>query len=248
MIKFLPIDSNRAPEAPPQRPTRETIRAKLAEFDPSFQPHSPGFSAALVLIAGRELGHNIDRIARITGVQREVVARMARRLFDNEVWVAGNTLSRWCNNPDDLASFRGDVGVAEGRLCRKVDELGRVEWAPAGHWRKDFTYVAPRNEDQPRAVVYHPHVPVPESEPLYYPEAEDEAEEIEAPVAMEERRGSTVAEDVGPRSAQWLGGAPNSTGDSVEPWNDGPRLAFGDSCSKAVWLGGEVAGVGTSGN
>ena len=248
MISFLPIGSDQAPRSTPHRPTRDTIRAALADLDPSFHPQSPGYSAALVLIAGREVGHNIDRIARLTGVQREVVARMARRLFDNEVWVSGNTLSRWCNNPQDLASFRGDVGVAEGRLCRKVDELGRVEWAPAGHWRKDFTYVAPRNEDQPRAVVYHPHVPVPETEPLYYPDTEDDVEEIEAPPAREDRPGQMLTDHPGPRSAQWLGGSPSSTRDAAEPWSAGPQLAFGDSCSKTVWLGGEVAGVGTSGN
>lgn len=245
MISFLPIGSDQAPRSTPYRPTRETIRARLAELDPSFQPQSPGYSAALVLIAGREIGHNIDRIARLTGVQREVVARMARRLFDNEVWVSGNTLSRWCNNPHDLASFRGDVGVAEGRLCRKVDELGRIEWAPAGHWRKDFSYVAPRNKDQPRAVVYHPHVPVPEAEPLYYPETEDEPEEIEMPVARENRQVQTLRDDAGPRSAQWLGAAPSSTADAAGLWSATPQLAFGDSCSKTVWLGGEVASVGT---
>lgn len=248
MISFLPIDAAPSSQPTPQRPTRESIRAKLAELDPTFQPETAGYSAALVLIAGREVGHNIDRIARLTGVERELVARMARRLFDNEVWVSGNTLSRWCNNVRDLASFRGDVGVAEGRLCRKVDELGRIEWAPAGHWRKDFTYVAPRNEDQPRAIIYHPHVPIPESEPLYYPESEEDEVEVEQPAAVVSRPRQDVSEDPGPRSAQWLGGAPDANVDAAEPWGTGPRLAFGDSCSKTVWLGGEVTAVGTPGN
>lgn len=248
MISFLPIDSDRSAEPTSPRPTRESIRAALAELDPSFHPESPGYPAALVLIAGREVGHNIDRIARLTGVAREEVARMARRLFDNEVWVAGNTVSRWCHNPADLASFRNDVGVAEGRLCRKVDELGRVEWAPAGHWRKDFTYVVPRNEDQPRVVVYHPHVPIPEPEPLYYPDAEEDPDLCEELVQAPEQRAVPVTDDPGPRSAQWLGNAPGTTVDHGEPWNSGPNLTFGESCSNTVWLGGEVAGVGTAGD
>lgn len=233
----------------PKRPTRESIAARTLALDPDLERGSEEFAAASVLVAGNELGHNIDRIARLTGVDREAVARMARRLVDNGVWSSGNTVSHWCDNPDDLASFRRDVAVAEGRLCRRMDEFGQLEWAPQGYWRKDFEYSGPKADTSSHAVRYHPHVEVPESECLFVPEGEYEDEEgpdtDATPTPGEGRVDDASPGGIGHAAAAseaapvWLGG--ESADAAVDEWKAGLPGALGGAEAGAVWLGWEDA-------
>ena len=246
MIGFLTADPER------RRPTRATVTARVLTFDPTLVPGSDSFRAAAVLIAGHEIGHNIDRIARLTGVSREGVARMARRLVDNGVWSAGDTVSRWCDSPDEHDSFLSDVGVAEGKLCRRTDEFGRLEWAPPGYWRKEFEYVGAKGDDSARPVRYYPHVEVPEAECLFVPDDELEGEEAlegesvdtaarpdRAPqrtLASPDPIAEAVPDDV---AHVWMGGdGVERAVDEEDPWQGSLAGALGAPLQDgAVWLG-----------
>jgi hypothetical protein len=114
---------------------REAIRAAR----PGLDPDSPTFHAALVLLAGPGAQFNVHRIARQTGCPGGRAAACARRLFDNGVWGGGRAEYAWSSPADPR--FWDDVGVAEGRLCRRGSGA-RTEWAPAGAWRKAYDYVS----------------------------------------------------------------------------------------------------------
>lgn len=233
-----------------RRSTRATITARVLALDPDLAPGSERFAAALVLVAGHEIGHNIDRIARITGVDREAVARMARRLVDNGVWDSGDTVSHWCDTPGEHGSFRQDVAVAEGRLCRRSDGFAGFEWAPPGYWRKEFEYAGAKGDDPARPVRYHAHVAVPELECLFVPEDERdegdrEGEADEAAGSVEEvmRHPMPPSESTAgllPNDAAhvWLGGdggeRPVDEGDA---WQGDLSGALGRLEGGAVWLG-----------
>jgi len=124
-------------------PDVQAIRRTVAQIRPELNRESLRFRSAVLLLAGPGLRFNIDRMAGRTQTPRAVVAACTRRLFDNGVWHPDGALYSWVS-PDD-PQFWNDVGVAEGRLCRRLDTLGRIEWAPAGVWRKAYAFVAERS-------------------------------------------------------------------------------------------------------
>jgi len=151
----IPVETEPAlttghPFADPLRPERrvpvEVLKARIRRYNGDLEPTSEAFGAALVLISGAEYGHNIDQLARRTGLSRAFVARCARRLIDNGVWHGGRTVAEW--EPRDPASgtFWNDVAVAEGKMCRRVRPDGSLEWAPAGFWNKNFHFLDPEAE------------------------------------------------------------------------------------------------------
>ena len=93
---------------------------------------SPVHMAAVLLLCGREIGQNVDRLARVTGYPREFVARCARRLYDNGVWSAGETVAPWAVDGDIGLAFWSDCQVALGGLCRHADGSGGFEWVAPG--------------------------------------------------------------------------------------------------------------------
>jgi hypothetical protein len=114
------------------------IRMMLAEIRPELSQDSLTFRAAVLLLTGPAAAFNIDRLACRTQMPRSVVAACARRLFDNGVWHPDGPVYAW-QAPDD-PKFWSDVAVAEGQLCRRLDRLGRIEWASAGAWRKAYDF------------------------------------------------------------------------------------------------------------
>jgi hypothetical protein len=118
------------------------FEARIRRYNSDLEHDSIAFRAAVILLAGLEFGHNIDRIARRTGYDRAFVARVARRLTDNGVWKGGVTVADWSSSDEASGTFWNDVAVAEGKMCRRIGAAGQIEWAPAGFWNKDFQYVA----------------------------------------------------------------------------------------------------------
>lgn len=141
---MTPIAESQAP-APGSRvhprQLSEGFREKVSRMSPRLAPDSSEFRAAVLLLAGVEVGHNVDRLARLTGYPPDFVARCARRLYDNGVWRGGETCSPWHDQAGGDEAFWADVRVAVGQMCRRVTETGHLEWAPAGYWRKAFEYV-----------------------------------------------------------------------------------------------------------
>lgn len=233
MISLLPAPPSLLPNDEPSRLTLAEARARVLQLDPEMGPDSASFETALILVAAARIGQNIDRIARFTGITREQVARRARRLVDNGVWCDGATVSRWAQGAGDVEAFRSDVGVAEGRLCRRIDESGEMEWAPHGYWRKHYDYVPPRDGPQPQVVCYHPHVEVPVQDLPYLPATADEGEPEEAPQV--ERTAPPVMAD--PVSADlWLGGEEELVLAEATGWDPGADSTAEELFPDAVWL------------
>jgi hypothetical protein len=139
--------------------TADALRRSLAAvLDVTATPRG-SYEAALVLLASVETPHNVDRIARLLGLPREFVARCGRRLCDNGVWAGGKVFCSW-TYPDAAGSaFWADVTVAEGRLCRRVEEeSGELQWAEPGVWHKNYSLMDPK-ADLRTSVSYE--VPLP---------------------------------------------------------------------------------------
>lgn len=121
-------------------PNVPAIRQTIARIRPELAEDSLSFRAAVLLLVGPALKFNVDRMAGRTNCPRAIAAACARRLFDNGVWQADGSVYTW-KRPDD-EHFWNDVAVAEGKLCRRTDRYGCIEWAPPGAWRKAYDFGA----------------------------------------------------------------------------------------------------------
>lgn len=150
-----------AARLPSVRELEEILNGHAAEI----QPRSEKYQAALLLLAGAVHGHNVDLLSRRTGIARPLVARVARRLIDNGVWQAGKTVADWAVATPLDEAFWNDLAVAEGRMCRRVNEDGSTEWAPAGFWNKNFQFVDPESDARLSSTYLdaNPTVPAPET-------------------------------------------------------------------------------------
>jgi hypothetical protein len=233
MISVAPTadESDRFPLE--KRASLSEVVARVQRMDSTVQPGSSAFEAGVLLQAALHIGHNVDRLSRFTGIRREVVARCARRLVDNGVWHAGNTIAAWTDSPEEADAFRADVAVAEGKLCRRVAEDGQLEWAPQGYWRKHYEYVGPKGVSA-ETVCYHPHVePIQQDFPYIVVEDEEQEEspaEEPAPVGgwLSEAPEEPLAEPV------WLGQS-----EPAEAPEQVPAAVGGETLQMfpdAVWL------------
>jgi hypothetical protein len=142
-----------------ETPSVHELRARISQSDPSLDPGQPAFRAAVVLLAARYVGQNVDRLARYTRVAPGELARFARRLCDNGVWRGSRTHCLWQPDAELGAFFWADVEIALGRMCRRVSE-GVTEWAPAGHWNKSYDFVSPAAASS-TSVLYYDRGPEP---------------------------------------------------------------------------------------
>ena len=219
----------------PQRPafTLSDVAASVQRMNAPAQAGSTTFNAALLLQAASHLGQNVDRLARFTGISREVVARSARRLVDNGVWSGGKTVSSWIDDPEALDDFWADVAVAEGKLCRRVGEDGALEWAPQGYWRKHYEYVGPRGAS-PDAVCYHEHVdPIDQDYPYTIGEEDVAPAAAEAPAEHDGWLVPPPPLEPSPEPV-WLGQSDEPAVQEVPAAVGGGMLVM---FPEAVWLG-----------
>ena len=174
----------------PRRPSLADVRQRVEILDPAAEPSSSRFRTALVLLAAVELGQNVDRLSRFARLERPFVAKCARRLVDNGVWQGGETVGAWTwDLQASRREFWNDVGVAEGKLCRRINDAGEMEWAAAGEWTKHYEYV----ESQERAdlsVRYYErafHDPAPAAPIAAGEEEEEESQATAAAVTQPAR-------------------------------------------------------------
>lgn len=132
----------------------QAVRALIARLAPDLNEDSATYRAAFVMVAGQVVGRAVHRLAVVTGYPSEFVARCARRLVDNGVWPDGLACFE-DGSTEDVESFWLDVGVAEGKFCRRRDETGSLQWAPAGHWWKEFDFALGRTVTE-GVVQYKP--------------------------------------------------------------------------------------------
>jgi hypothetical protein len=131
-------------------PNVPEVKQTIAQVRPDLTVDSATFRAAVLLLTGPSLRFNIDRMAVRTQAPRALVAACTRRLFDNGVWQPDGAVYAWTTADDE--AFWKDVAVAEGQLCRRIDRLGRIEWASAGAWRKPYDFMA--EEKDALSVAY----------------------------------------------------------------------------------------------
>ncbi|HET8654083.1 MAG TPA: hypothetical protein VFL93_01020 [Longimicrobiaceae bacterium] len=186
-------------------PSVHELRARISRSDPTLDPGQPAFRAAVVLLAARHVGQNVDRLARYTRVARGELARFARRLCDNGVWRGSRTHCLWHPDEELGAFFWADVEIALGRMCRRVSE-GFTEWAPAGHWNKSYDFVSPAAASSP-SVLYYDRGPEPTppvaADPVERPPAAQPSSPLPRP-PRESPRGRGVGAEIFP-GATWLG-------------------------------------------
>ncbi|CAN5830053.1 hypothetical protein BH23GEM3_BH23GEM3_03460 [soil metagenome] len=162
------------------KPAARVAPGHLLQADPERNPIASAYWAARVLLAGLDYTQNVDALARRIGCSRNFIARCSRRLIDNGVWQGGQTICDWEGERQLNASFWNDVAVAEGKLCRRVGEDGRLEWAAMGEWTKRYDYVKAEAEPDGLGadyIVLEPYNP-----------------EVEAPLASADHESDTDSE------------------------------------------------------
>lgn len=161
------------------RPARPIDGPRLVKAlgDPDRSPMALTFRASLLLLAAREVGQNVERLAARTGTSRSFVARCARRLLDHGVWADGETVCEWGDEGPAHPSFWNDVAVAEGKMARRTDESGAFEWIPVGDWIKFYEY---RDRSEPTGVHYVPHPRTLPQAPAAWTPAEEVGADLEA--------------------------------------------------------------------
>lgn len=94
-------------------------RTIVKEMDPNLSEEDGAFAAAMVLIAATQVGTKADRIAKRTGLKREVVRAYNRRLREQGVFIKnGKIACEWFDKKTGGIAFWMDVSVAEGLMNR----------------------------------------------------------------------------------------------------------------------------------
>ena len=120
---MLTIDVVLPVAAPSTRPSKAELTSRLMSLTPALAADRNRFQTALIYLASQWLP-SIDRVAWFTGIDREYVARRARRWADRGVWDRGVIA-------DDLLTAEWlalVVDVGEG-LPTEIDVAG---WLGAG--------------------------------------------------------------------------------------------------------------------
>lgn len=243
-----PAAAPRLPEAsPPQlspaRSPMNAIQARIRRYNSDIDPKSDTYRAAVLLLAGLEWGQNIDVLARRTGIDRSFVAKAARRLIDNGVWAGGRTVAEWTALDEASGPFWSDVAVAEGKLCRRTLEDGRIEWAPAGHWHKGYHFVDPTVEKSMTATYFDPGERPTEAVPLAADRADSTQPAKPAPAADVVAETSSAPEAAATEAAEVPQPAVPAAQSAEEPDTDAadadeqsPPPSLMEIFSDAVWL------------
>jgi hypothetical protein len=93
--------------------------SETLEIDPPDDPEL--FDAAVVLVASTSVGCNADRIAKFTGLHRDKVRPICRRLRDNGVWTKEHHFNiEWFDEETGNIAFTLDCLIAQGKVV-KVD-------------------------------------------------------------------------------------------------------------------------------
>lgn len=116
------LSDTRSSQPDPRAAENVVGRARecLAALDPALDPRSQRGKMALLLIVAATAGCNIDRLSRLTGIEREAAAKFSRRLFDAGVEPR--------NFGADHEGFWDTVSVAEGKYVRRVQLESEREW------------------------------------------------------------------------------------------------------------------------
>jgi hypothetical protein len=228
-------------DAPRPYPVRErtpvhVLQARIRRWQPDLAVDTDTYRAAVLLLAGLEYGQNLDLLARRTSFTRAFVAKAARRLIDNGVWQGGRTVVEWDLGEQASSAFWNDVGVAEGKLCRRMNEDGTIEWAPPGFWNKSYQYDDDDADARLDTVYHDAGRRTAETIPL----ADERVGSNQPGAAAGEAVPATapVSSTTPPASTQPPAPAtrPAPPQDSAEPTSDAQPPSLMEIFSDAVWI------------
>ena len=167
-------------ESSADRNTRRALQERIAGLGTPLDPDSQTYRTAVLLLTACEVGQGVDKLANVTGFPREFVARCARRLVDNGVWRDGATDAPWTTSDTEVTAFWADVGVAEGKLYRRVSADGGLEWGRPGQWWKEVHYVVSAGSYTPATRYYAPSLSsTPDDSPRQFLSRASEEPEVE---------------------------------------------------------------------
>ncbi len=94
----------------------DNLKRRVRRLQPDLSVESERFKTYLILLASTVVGPNIKRIASLTGLTRDTVAKRARNLRDNGVWVGQSIPADWTDTRLSTTSLRQDVVRAERKV------------------------------------------------------------------------------------------------------------------------------------
>lgn len=98
--------------------TREQLVEAIHRLDPKVVEGDEYFDTALFMLGALYVGHDLDKLEKLTGVSREFIEPRADRLRRAGVWRANDkTACEWFDEGGGL-SFWMDVAVALGLMNR----------------------------------------------------------------------------------------------------------------------------------
>jgi hypothetical protein len=223
---------------PPARSPMTAIHARIRRYNSDIEPGSDTYRSAVLLLAGLEYGQNIDMLARRAGIDRSFVAKAARRLIDNGVWVGGRTVSEWTALDEASGAFWNDVAVGEGKLCRRTLPDGTIEWAPPGFWNKGYHFVDHELGSSINTVYFDPGERTADTVPLAVERIGSDDETAETAPPAPDASATTASADPQPAENPSAGNSPPPAGsdetEDREPQPPPPSL--NEIFSDAVWI------------
>jgi hypothetical protein len=98
--------------------TREQLVAAVLNLDKNLIEGEVYFKTALFMLGALYVGHDLGKLEKLTGVEREFIEPRADRLRRARIWVKDDkTACEWFEDGGGVA-FWIDVAVAEGLMNR----------------------------------------------------------------------------------------------------------------------------------
>lgn len=217
--------------------TAASLRRSLSSATETEASSRSTYDAALVLLASVETPHNVDRISRLLGLSREFVARCGRRLCDNGVWAAGRVICSWTDPAPGERAFWADVAVAEGRLCRRIEESGSLQWAAPGVWHKNYSLVDQRPNLDTSVSYEVPSLPANvQGDEVGSPAPVSEERDADSLILEDEAGGSAMPVAAAPFELIWLQEHEQRTDDVTPAEVPAGAFAIIGSASSGEWL------------
>lgn len=98
--------------------TLEDLKEEIRRIDPDLAEDDDGYNAVLVLLASLAVGPEIKRIAKFTGLRRDLVAWYSRNLRASGVWKRGKIYADWFDEENGGVALLLDASVAQGYVKR----------------------------------------------------------------------------------------------------------------------------------
>lgn len=97
--------------------TKRQVTNMVRKFDPDIAEDEPAFETYSIILAALVVGPNVKKIATFLEIPRLSVAKRAKNLREQKVWIGNKIHANW-DGEDGGVSFIADCLVADGLLAR----------------------------------------------------------------------------------------------------------------------------------